>query len=67
MSWPGQERKFWEKVNTAPGFSLKLDREVENHSEETKNHSEGTEFPLMRLEEKTKRYSLDVVLIRAPL
>jgi hypothetical protein len=43
-------------------FSLKLDREVENHSEETsknhseetsKNHSEGTEFefPLMWLEE----------------
>jgi hypothetical protein len=25
-----------------PGFSLKLDREVENHSEETKSHSEGT-------------------------
>jgi hypothetical protein len=33
------------------GFSLKLDRAVENHSEETKKHSEGTKFPLMWLEE----------------
>jgi hypothetical protein len=29
---------------TGPGFSLKLDREVENHSE-------GTKFPLMWLKE----------------
>jgi hypothetical protein len=33
------------------GFSLKLDREVENHSEETRSHSEGTEFPFTWLEE----------------
>jgi hypothetical protein len=27
-------------------FSLNLDREVENHSEETKNHSEGDQILL---------------------
>jgi hypothetical protein len=38
-------------VAKIPGFSLKLDREVENHSEETKITLRGTKFPLIWLEE----------------
>jgi hypothetical protein len=37
------------------GFSLKLDREMENHSEE---HSEGTKFPLMWLENEPQRMQI---------
>ena len=34
-------------IDPSPGFSIKLDKVVENHSEEAKNHPEGTKFPLM--------------------
>jgi hypothetical protein len=46
--WRGHRKKEGSEPYKS-GFSLKLDREVENHSEETKSHS--TEFPLMWLEE----------------
>jgi hypothetical protein len=54
---------------TRAGF-VKLDREVENYSEETKNHSEGDRIPfdvvgrMKKNNHKECRYSFDVVLER---
>lgn len=61
---PTERADYWcQTTCTGSGFSPKLDGVVENRSEGTKNHSEGTQIPLMWLRMTTKSacYLFDVV------